>query len=203
MAVPESFSRSRCDGEYPATLFLSFRLSAKTRLGRDSKIPTANIFFSCVVLIVDTPRMFASRTFVKDGLPFIDASQLYRIITHFLLPAFRTRFLNGRPYRIATLLQRRLFGVALGPNGNRSIHGGGGDGRQLRHIVKVIAVVTDVAVNAAVGVDFQCHATSWAKGPSHGAVYLSVLSSYMLFVLDGSKIVCLCSGWSLSGQEGW
>ena len=130
-------------------------------------------------LIVDRPGVLASRTLVKHGLPFVNTSQLDRIVSNFGASTFDTRFLDRCSRGLFVSCQSLLFDVCFGPQWCSPV------GR-IRHrrrnfgrieFVEVRRVRTYIAGNRTGAVDFQRGSTRGAKWPRHavqGVVLLLV-----------------------------
>ena len=132
--------------------------------------------------------MFAIGAFIKDGLPFIDGSQLDSVVADFGMVALGTWLFNGRANGFLDLSQRSLFGVALGPNRCRSLHGircyngfilvllfpaaatttTGIVGRSNQFIQRRV-ILANVAADVARPIDLQSHVTNGTKWPRHDA----------------------------------
>lgn len=134
-----------------------------------SRIAFPILFRRETSLVVDRPGVFASRTFVKYCLPFVDTSQLDGIISEFGRSAFDAGFLDRCPRGLFVSCQSLLLRVCFGPQWCRTV------GR-IRHrrrnlgmieFVEVGRVRADVARNRTRAVDFQRGPTRRTKWPRH------------------------------------
>ena len=121
-------------------------------------------------LVIDRPRMLALWTFIKDGLTFINRSQLDCIITHFWMSALYTGLFNCCSHRFRRFLESCLLFIALGPQRNCPIRRISGRRWQRWHFREIGSIGTYVAFNGSIGIDLKGRSARRTEWPRHGFV---------------------------------
>lgn len=114
--------------------------------------------------------MLALWTFIKDGLTFINRSQLDCIITHFWMSALYTGLFNCCSHRFRRFLESCLLFIALGPQRNCPIRRISGRRWQRWHFREIGSIGTYVAFNGSIGIDLKGRSARRTEWPRHGFV---------------------------------